>query len=144
MDAGKPRERVKDQLREFLEYLRLNRNASDHTVAAYHSDISQFLTFAGFMLDKEVGDLLPADLDRTILREFATDLYANKSARASTARKLSVLRTFIKYLRREGLIDTNPEYYVASPKLEEKVAPHLSVDEMSRLLEMPDASAPLG
>ena len=135
---------MKDHVRAFVEYLRLNQNASPHTVAAYETDVSQFLSFAALILEKKKNDLQPADLDRTLLREFAADLYANGSARASTARKLSALRRFIGYLRREGLITTNPEYFVKGPKVEERVPAHLSVDEMTRLLEAPDVSTPLG
>ena len=135
---------MKDHVRAFVEYLRFNQNASPHTVAAYESDVRQFLAFAALMLDKKPGDLRPADLDRALLRGFATDLYANRSARASTARKLSSLRRFMRYLRREGLIDTNPEYFVRAPKVEQRVPAHLTVDEMTRLLDAPDASTPLG
>jgi integrase/recombinase XerC len=136
---------VKEHLRSFVTYLRLNENASPNTVAAYETDVSQFLNFAAFYLEKKSpDDLGPHDLNRALLRAFAADLFGNKSARATTARKLSALRRFMKYLRREGLIEQTAEYFVASPKVEQKVAAHLSMDEMSKLLEVPDTSEPLG
>ena len=142
---GTPVERVKEHLRSFVKYLRLNENASPNTVAAYETDVSQFLTFAAFYLERESLDALaPSDLDRALLRAFAADLFGNKSSRATTARKLSALRRFMKYLRREGLIEQTAEYFVASPKVEQKVAAHLSMDEMSKLLDVPDTSEPLG
>ena len=58
------------------------------------------------------------------------------------ARKVSALRTFTRYLRREGFIDADPAVLAVAPKREQKVPAHLSVDEMSQLLEMPDISAP--
>jgi integrase/recombinase XerC len=72
------------------------------------------------------------------------ELYRQGHARASVARKLSALRAFGRYLRREGLIDTDPASLAASPKRERKVPAHLSIDEMARLLEMPDPADPLG
>jgi integrase/recombinase XerC len=60
------------------------------------------------------------------------------------SRKLSALRAFGRFLRREGIIDVDPASLAASPKLEHKVPAHLSVDEMTRLLDMPDAGEPLG
>ena len=72
------------------------------------------------------------------------ELYRQGHARTSVARKLSALRAFGRYLRREGLIETDPASLAATPKRERKVPAHLSIDEMTRLLEMPDPSDPLG
>ena len=72
------------------------------------------------------------------------ELYRQGHARTSVARKLSALRAFGRYLRREGWIETDPASLAASPKRERKVPAHLSIDEMTRLLEMPDVSEPLG
>ena len=72
------------------------------------------------------------------------ELYRRRQSRASVARKLSALRSFVRYLRREGLIETDPASLAVSPRREQRVPAHLSMDEMSRLLEAPDASSPLG
>ena len=133
---------VKPQLTAFLEYLRLNRNASAHTAAAYESDITQFLEFAGQY--HETPALDPGHLQLGTIRAFMAELYRQGHARTSVARKLSALRAFGKYLRREGLIDADPASLAASPKRERKIPAHLSIDEMTRLLEMPDAADPLG
>jgi integrase/recombinase XerC len=133
---------VRAQLAAFLEHLLLNRNASAHTAAAYESDIAQFLDFAAQHL--ETSNLEPGHLQLGTIRAFMAELYRQGHARASVARKLSALRAFGRYLRREGLIDTDPASLAASPKRERKVPAHLSIDEMSRLLEMPDVSDPLG
>ena len=132
-----------EQLREFLDYIRLNRNASAHPVAAYESDLSQFLAFAGRERGTR-GPLEPKHLDLDLIRGFLGELYRQGQARASVARKVSALRTFVRYLRREGWIDSDPAALAVAPKREQKVPAHLSVDEMSQLLEAPDASTPLG
>lgn len=133
---------MRSQLAAFLEHLRLNRNSSAHTAAAYESDISQFLDFAAQHLD--TADLEPSHLQLGTIRAFMAELYRQGHARASVARKLSALRAFGRFLRREGLIDSDPASLAASPKRERKIPAHLSIDEMARLLEMPDVTDPLG
>lgn len=135
---------MQDQLRDFLDHLRLNRNTSAHTSAAYQSDLSQFLAFAARHLQKTRRPLRPADLDLQVIRAYMAELHRLGQSRASVARKLSALRTFVRFLRREGWIETDPTALALSPKREHRVPAHLSVDEMSRLLEAPDTSSLLG
>ena len=132
------------ELRAFLDHLGLNRNASAHTVDAYASDIAQFLQFTAAARGCTLDELKPAQLDLASVRAFMAELYRQGHARASVSRKLSALRAFGRFLRREGIIEVDPASLAASPKLEHKVPAHLSVDEMTRLLEMPDADEPLG
>jgi integrase/recombinase XerC len=133
-----------NQLRDFLEYLRLNRNASAHTSAAYESDLTQFFGFTAQSRGVAVEALEPSHLDLGAIRAFMADLYRQGHARTSVARKLSALRAFGRYLRREGWIETDPAALAVGPKREQKIPAHLSIDEMSRLLEMPDVSTALG
>jgi integrase/recombinase XerC len=135
---------VKERLQEFLDYLRLNRNSSDHTVAAYDSDVSQFLAFAAEHLQKRRLDLEPDDLQLATIRAFMAELYAQGQSRSSVARKLSALRAFVRFLKREGWIESDPAALAVSPKRESRIPAHLSVDEMSRLLDTPDTTDPLG
>ena len=133
-----------DQLRDFLDHLRLNRNVSAHTVEAYQSDLSQFLAFAAGLLSTPVSKMAPAVLELATIRAFMAELYRRGQSRASVARKLSTLRTFARFLKREGWIEGDPAALAVSPRREQKVPAHLSVEEMSRLLDVPDVSEPLG
>ena len=135
---------MQEQLRDFLDHLRLNRNASAHTSAAYKSDLFQLLDFAARHLRKARASLQPADVDLHVVRAYMAELYRLGQSRATVARKLSALRTFVRFLRREGWIETDPTTLAPSPRREHRVPAHLSVDEMSRLLEAPDTSNPLG
>jgi integrase/recombinase XerC len=132
-----------EQLRQFLDYIRLNRNASAHTVAAYQGDLSQFVAFAGDYTGKH-GALEPKHLDLAVIRGFLGDLHRGRQSRATVARKVSAVRSFFRYLRREGLVESDPAALVVAPRREQKVPAHLSVDEMSQLLDAPDGSTPLG
>ena len=135
---------MKEPLRLFGEHLRLNRNASAHTVAAYEGDVTQYLTFTSERLGTSIDGLRAEHLDLGSIRLFLAELHRQGHARASVARKLSALRAFGRFLTREGLIVTDPASLAISPKREQKIPAHLSVDEMSRLLDMPDAATPLG
>jgi integrase/recombinase XerC len=135
---------VREHLKAFLEHLRLNENASVHTVRAYDSDLSQFLVFVAAHLDRRVSALTPADLDHLNARAFLADLNQRGNSKASAARKLSAIRAFGRYLRREGIIEGDPAALVGTPKREVRIPNHLAVDEMSKLLDAPDTSGPLG
>ena len=135
---------VREHLKAFLEYLRLNENASGHTVRAYDSDLTQYLAFLASHLDKRISDLAPGDLDHLGARAFMSDLHRRGNSKSSAARKLSAIRAFGRYLRREGAIDGDPAALVGTPKREQRIPKHLAVQEMSTLLDAPDTSDPLG
>jgi integrase/recombinase XerC len=135
---------MKSQLTDFLEHLRLNENASTHTVRAYESDLSQFITFVAAHLNRRRPDLTALDFNHLHIRAFLSDLHKRGNSRSSAARKLAAIRSFGKYMRREGAIEGDPAALVGTPKREERLPAHLGESEMSRLLEMPDTSSPLG
>ncbi len=135
---------VRDHLRAFLEYLRLNRNASPHTVAAYDGDLSQFLAFLAELAGVPVSALRVSSIDHLTIRGFLGEIYRQGQSRATAARKLAAIRAFVRYLRHEGVLDDNSAGAVVTPKREERIPVHLDVNEMSRLLDMPDVGSPLG
>lgn len=122
----------------------MNRNASANTVVAYETDLAQLVSFMGRHYQKPRPDLQPADLTRPVIRAFLADLMKVGDSRATAARKLAAIRTFLRYLRREGFIEHDPGLLVATPKREQKIPRHLEIDEMTRLLETPDTTTPLG
>jgi len=135
---------MKQSVADYLEHLRLNENASDHTVRAYASDLAQFLTFLAGTRGRRRTELTPADVDHLEIRAFLSDLHRRGNSRASAARKLAAIRGFGRYLRREGVVEGDPAALVGTPKREQRLPAHLAESEMARLLEMPDGSSPLG
>jgi integrase/recombinase XerC len=143
-EAGKPRAAaVSAHLKGFLHQLRLNRNASAHTVRAYDSDLSQFLAHVSAQTGVPRAELAPAAIDRDAIRAFLAELHKAGHSRASAARKLAAIRTFIRYLRREEIIEDDPGGLVATPKREIRMPAHLSEREMDALLAAPAADSPL-
>ena len=128
----------------FLDYLRLNRNASKHTTRAYASDLKQFLEFSTVFLKRSRACLRPADFDHILIRAFLAELYRRGTSRRSSGRKLATLRTFSRYLRREGVLEGDPGALVGMPRIEQRIPAHLGVEEMEALLNMPNPTEPLG
>ena len=133
-----------EHLKAFLRFLALNRNVSPHTVRAYDSDLSQFIGHIAAQADLKRRDLTPAAIDREAIRAFLAHLHADGQSRSTAARKLAAIRTFLRYLRREGIIDTDPGGLVVTPKREVRMPAYLSEGEMSKMLDAPDDEQPLG
>ena len=135
---------MRDHLKAFLDFLKLNRHVSPHTVRAYESDITQYLAWVASDKDRKMSQLTPADLDLTSVQSHLADLGKAGKARSSVARKLSALRTFVRYLRREDLIEHDPTARAVAPKRDQTLPMHLSEPEIARLIEMPSTADPLG
>jgi integrase/recombinase XerC len=134
---------MKDVLKTFLQHLR-NRNVSPHTLTAYENDVATFLQHTAQIRQKTADGLTPSDVDAFAIRAFLGELHKQRISASSSARKLSALRTFVRFLRREDLVDNDPAALVAAPRKPQTIPAHLTPPEMNRLLEMPDASNPLG
>jgi integrase/recombinase XerC len=135
---------MRDHLKSFLSYLKLNRHVSPHTVRAYESDVSQYLAWVSSSAGKKISQLAPEDLSMESVRAHIADLNKAGKARSSVARKLSGLRTFVKYLRREEIIDHDPTAMAVAPRRDHTIPTHLSEPEIERLIESPDTGDALG
>ncbi len=135
---------MKDLLKQFLQYLRLNRNVSPHTLRAYDSDLSQYLEFLTGHLSKPASAIDPRQIDPQAVRAFLDALHRRGSSRASVARRVSALRAFGRWLVREGHIDSDPATLVGAPKVEQKLPAHLDMKEVVGMIESADTSTPLG
>lgn len=119
-------------LTDFLQYLKVERQMSSHTLRNYRLDLTQFLTF---WEERHPGFSLQAATYRH-LRPFLAQ--AVKGRRKTTvARKLSTLRTFFKFLQRQGEMDLNPARLAPTPKVDKPLPQFLSVDEAFHLLGQP-------
>ena len=116
----------------FTTYIADERNLSPHTRAAYLRDLGEFRVF----LEEHGGSDLQslARLDSFLLRRYLAELH-KRNQRTSIARKLSTLRTFFRYLVREGRLARNPAEGLACPKLNRYLPKTLSVDEATALME---------
>jgi integrase/recombinase XerC len=124
---------------EFLTYIRVNRNFSIHTLESYGLDLQQF----SFFFDKE--QIVSVDLiDHLLIRRYLAKLKDEQLARTSIARKISCLRSFFKFLCRQGYLQKNPIIGISTPKLEKRLPEFLYPEELEGLLNLPDQSNDLG
>ena len=135
---------LKEQLREFLAFLRYNRNVSPHTLRAYETDLSQFLESLASSERCQPSQLRAAHFTADHVREFLGELHQRGNSRASAARRLSALRTFARYLMREDVLGDDPTALVGAPKRDQTLPAHLGLADMDRLLNAPDAATPAG
>lgn len=137
-------ENLRDHLKAFLRFLELNRNLSAHTVRAYDSDVTQYLAWTAASSGTKISELAPAALDAQSVRDWVAALNRAGQARSSVARKLSGARAFMRYLRREAVVDHDPTAAAVAPKLDRTIPVHLSEAEMTALLDSIDVTTALG
>jgi integrase/recombinase XerC len=146
---GGPVEKIFPPLvKQFLDYLKLEKHFSDYTVKSYGADLIQF----GQFLAGEIGQVhatpqaasASASIDEKLtncepltIREFLAYLYAQNYTKSTTARKLATLRSFYKSLIRRGLTSANPLATIRTPKQEKRLPKCLDLEQVQKLLEAP-------
>jgi integrase/recombinase XerC len=125
-------------LEEFTVYLRDERNLSAHTLRAYEREVARFVEFAGTELAiGSAGDVTPA-----AVRAFLAHLHAARLAKVSTQRALAALRTYFRFLGREGVVGANPAKVVATPRAPKPLPDVLTAPQLAELLDaLPDTPA---
>ncbi len=126
------------QLKKYLDYLEQERNYSSHTVSAYEADLRQFSVFLSRYYDRK--KFAVSMVDRGVLRQFLGHLLDKGYTIKSAARKLSSIRSFLRYLVKQGAIVHNPALSVPGPKLPKKLPVFLDESSINRILELPDTS----
>ena len=124
---------MKQAIEQFCRYLADERNVSPHTLDAYQSDLAQFLAFAS----REQGTKADVGaVSHLLIRRYLALLHKDHQ-KSSIGRKLAAIRAFFRYLLREGLVVKNPAELVSTPKKEKKIPFHLTIDEVTALMEAP-------
>jgi len=135
-------------LEQFMAYLRIEKNASAHTLESYSHDLEEFARhLAGEPSDGggeiDLGSVDPVNVDYLSVRRFLAKLQQRGLNKSTMARKVAALRSFYRYLSREGLVEKNPMLHIHTPKRDKKLPKFLYYQEMESLLQAPDSS-PMG
>lgn len=160
------REYLENMIKEayqFLEYLRVLKNASEHTVRNYAIDLNSLKQFLEKDLpaekhaekisyhqsyEKRLGkhhEMLSLNqIDRKILRHFLASLAEAKVQKRTVVRRLSSLRTFFNFCVRNNLLSKSPAEELESPKLDKRIPVSLNYEQVQRLFDQPDISEYLG
>jgi integrase/recombinase XerC len=121
--------KLEKQIESFLRTLRAERNASPHTLRAYAKDLGRFAAF--------IGTADAAGVDHVAIRRFLSHLYDQNLSKTSVARTLAALRSFYRWLAREGEVEQNPAALVSTPRLPKKLPRVPTIEEMNSLLDAP-------
>lgn len=120
---------MENAVREFGIHVEIERNLSSHTKRNYLADLRQFQQF---LLNEGIDGL--DRIDHFVIRGFLASLYRRNIKKVTISRKVASIKTFFKYLLREGKISVNPAEMIQAPKVEKYLPVFLSVDEMFQLL----------
>ena len=129
---------ITDIVKSYTRYLKLERNYSPNTLAAYQNDLGWLLSFC------EQQEMNPLDMQLEDLQHFAVQLHEHQIGPTSQARILSGIRSFYKYLLLSGEIEQDPTELLESPHLGERLPEVLSTDEIDQIQKSIDLSKPEG
>ncbi len=119
-------DRESGYLKQYLEYAAYIKKFSDNTIKAYRQDIEQFFDY--FRESKQ-------QIDRDSIREFISTIFLKTKNKATISRKIYAIKSFYKYLVRQGVIEKNPFDVISSPRTDKKLPQVLTVKEMAQFLD---------
>src|SRR3989339_1691225 len=117
-------------IEKYIRYLEVEKDYSRQTILNYSKDLSEFKAF--------LGERALETVDYLALRKFLSVLRERNLKSRSVSRKLSCLRSFFRFLNREGLLKNDPTSAISSPKLEKHLPVFMTEDEVTKLVEAPD------
>jgi integrase/recombinase XerC len=129
-----------DAIQAFMTFLELERHASYETVRNYASDLRQFQAFTRGE-DPRTPSLDPATVTTESVRAYLHWLDRKREKSTSMARKLASLRSFFRYLQREGMVGLNPAEAIRTPKQPKHLPRVLTKDDAAALMEFPGDAA---
>ena len=131
---------IDNAIEEFINFIRVERQYSNHSITAYAKDLSELAIY----IDNEKLENNIKAVDFYVLRGFITTLYDKELSKSSIERKISTLKSFFKFLYRRGIIADNPARMLKFPKKEKYLPNVFNVDDIFTLLDLPDKSTPMG
>jgi integrase/recombinase XerC len=131
---------MEEALAEFLRHLALEKNASAHTVKSYREDLTQAVGFFALRLPKPA----PAALTARHVRAYLAWLHEQGYAKTTIARRLAAVRSWCRFLCRQGTLAANPADGLRGPRQDKKLPHFLSAVDLARLLAIPPSDTPAG
>ncbi len=133
---------MRSQIGQFLQYLRVERGSSPHTLKSYREDL---MALADYLADGDGKCPAPGSITTVELRGFVSALHEAGYAKTSISRRLASVRSFLRFGQREGWAKTNPAKALRNPRKSQKLPQYLSTDEVGKLLSAPrgDGAQPL-
>lgn len=128
-----------NKLSLFKQYMLIDRGSSSNTIESYQRDILKFMTF----IETRHCDSLES-IDAPLLKDYLKYLNDEQLSVTTIRRHLSALRTYFKFLTREGFISVNPMITLESPKKPQRLPKSMNIDQVEQLIQSPDIQSPVG
>jgi len=128
---------MKEDIENFLNYLKVEKGFSENTVVAYRNDLNQLVTFAEQEAAKQNTELSWDNFGRQGMLSFILDLKEKTMAATTVARRVAAAKSFFTFLKDEGKISDNPIRDVPSPKIGKSLPKPVSIGQVRQLLEQP-------
>jgi integrase/recombinase XerC len=119
------------QVQSFLDYLRFEKRYSQHTLISYQNDLEQFFGFLADQVDTPLAEAITPSMVRSWLAELKTNNISSKSIN----RKISSLKSFFKFLLKEGVIATTPMSIINAPKIKKRLPVYVEEKDIHKLFE---------
>ncbi len=124
---------ISQYLEKFMAYLRVEKNASYHTLTSYKTDLNQFIVFLSSYFDSEEFSIV--QIDRLTIRLWLGELSEKGLTQNSIARKVAALRSFFKYAFKHGWIQKNPAHLLVIPKKTKTLPKTIPAIDLQRMLD---------
>ena len=123
---------MKEQIKQFLDYISEEKGYSENTLAAYRNDLSQFADFA----EKRVAQW--SEVDQNMIIEYIMFMKGEQEYASSTvARKVAAIKSYFHFLADRGQVQDDPTATLDSPKVRKRLPKAISQEDMERLLREP-------
>ena len=132
-------EKMRDEIQEFITYLREDKKSSANTEASYRRDLQKA---AAFFAEQEITDV--RQITATNIRSYLLYLEKRQFASSTVSRNVASLHAFFHYLFRVRKIEEDPSEQLHPPKVEKKAPVILSVEQLDRLMSQPRTDTPKG
>ncbi len=127
---------MKAEIKNFIEYLKTEKGASENTRLSYGRDLNQMVNYLESMGITEAGKVT-----KTVLNSYVMNMEKEGKASTTISRTLASVKAFFNYEFKQGKIKRDPAETIRAPKIEKKIPTILTVEEIDRLLEQPSGTS---
>jgi tyrosine recombinase XerC len=135
---------MEQAITKYLRYLKIERNASKHTIISYETDLQQFLNFCSEQFNQSAESVPLHDIDRLLIRLWLGRLSDEGLKKSSIARKVAAVRSFFKNAFKRGMIEKNPAHLLIVPKKDKPLPTTTTPEDISRMMDAVDTASARG
>jgi len=127
------------EIKKYLRYLDVERNASEHTITAYKTDLNQFMEFCKRYFSVENEEVFIGQIDRLAIRLWLGELAENDCKKKTLARKAASVRSFFRYCYKRGYVEKNPAQLLVVPKIDKNIPNVVRSEEIDHMMKLAES-----